>query len=120
MNVTPALRSRFFDTGYPPVDTALGELARDTAEALFSVPQLSIVQFVSVDTLPLRVGLDHEPKMLILGRIQYDSDPTTPAPNHGVAADFTWDARTSTALVYAIHAFAASGQRMRFTFLVVG
>lgn len=114
-----AIRARQFTGGSPRLNRELGELARDTSNALAALLAGSIVLFTGIYTEPMFVGFDHEPNMCIAGRVRLDSTPELAIAGLGTSVQFVWEAAQQRLRVTKIQGLAV-GTSYRFAFLMVG
>lgn len=113
-----AIRKRSFNTGQPRLDRELGDLARDVSDALGKLVELQTIAFSAVYTEPLLVGFDHEPAILLAGRVRKDATPEA-AVNGNARVCFVWNAQKTQLQVSSVDGCTV-GVKYRFNFLAVG
>jgi hypothetical protein len=93
-----------------------GEVNRDLDNALRRVPELAVLEFTRTYDEPMTVQFDHNPKGVLVVRIQEDATPETPIDILAPAA-FTY---TATGIRIDMIFGLEVGARYRFVLLVVG
>lgn len=97
----------------------LAELARDVWRAITDLPETKVVEVRSNYEPPLYLAIDHNPSLILCGRVRDVAAPESAITAAGALVHWRWEG--TRARIDAIQGLSAgSGKTYLFTFQVVG